>query len=73
MGLGMGGVAPVQSALLARAFGVANFGPVIGLCGPIMSDLDALLRSFVDQRRMVDNRGRPSLQGLGKCQPGPKC
>ena len=36
LGLGMGGVMPVKAALLARAFGAANFGPVIGLSGPIL-------------------------------------
>lgn len=36
LGLGMGGVMPVQAALLARSFGAANFGPVMGLSGPIL-------------------------------------
>jgi len=36
LGLGMGGVMPLQAALTARAFGAANFGPVIGLSGPIL-------------------------------------
>ena len=27
---------PVQAALLARAFGASNFGPVMGLSGPIL-------------------------------------
>jgi MFS family permease len=36
LGFGMGGVMPIQAALLARAFGAANFGPVMGLSGPIL-------------------------------------
>ena len=35
-GLGMGGVAPLQAALLAREFGARDFAPVMGLVGPLM-------------------------------------
>ncbi len=35
-GLGFGGVAPLGAALLARAFGPALFGPMMGLMTPIM-------------------------------------
>jgi cyanate permease len=34
-GLGIGGVAPLQAALLARGFGTRNFGPVMGLMAPL--------------------------------------
>jgi MFS family permease len=35
-GLGMGGIMPLMSALIARVYGPANFGPVMGLAGPIL-------------------------------------
>lgn len=35
-GLGIGGVAPLQAALLAREFGARDFAPVMGLIGPLM-------------------------------------
>jgi len=35
-GLGIGGIAPLQAALLARGFGTRNFGPVMGLIFPMM-------------------------------------
>jgi MFS family permease len=35
-GLGIGGVAPLQVALLARHFGSKDFAPVMGLVGPLM-------------------------------------
>ena len=35
-GLGMGGIAPLMAALLARAFGPVDFGPAMGLAGPIL-------------------------------------
>ncbi len=36
LGLGLGGVAPLAAALLARAFGPAAFAPMMGLMTPIM-------------------------------------
>ena len=35
-GFGMGGVAPLQSALLARCFGTRDFAPAMGLIAPLM-------------------------------------
>lgn len=35
-GLGMGAIFPLMSALLARVYGPENFGPVMGLAGPIL-------------------------------------
>jgi MFS family permease len=40
-GLGLGGVAPLAAALLARAFGQAAFGPMMGLMTPIMIPFQA--------------------------------
>jgi len=34
-GLGLGGISPLQAALLARGVGVRNFGPAQGLMGPV--------------------------------------
>ena len=34
-GLGLGGVSPLQAALLARTVGARSFGPAQGLIGPI--------------------------------------
>ncbi len=41
-GLGLGGVAPLSAALLARAFGPATFGPMMGLMTPIMITFQAV-------------------------------
>ena len=35
-GLGFGGFTPLQSALMARAFGSRDFAPAMGLAGPLM-------------------------------------
>ena len=35
-GLGLGGISPLQAALLARRFGAAHFAPAMGLLGPLM-------------------------------------
>jgi len=35
-GLGLGGVSPLQAALLARRFGPAQFAPAMGLLSPLM-------------------------------------
>ena len=35
-GLGLGGIVPLQAALLARSFGVQDFSRVMGLIGPLM-------------------------------------
>jgi predicted MFS family arabinose efflux permease len=35
-GLGLGGVSPLQAALLARRFGPARFAPAMGLLSPLM-------------------------------------
>ena len=35
-GLGMGAVMPLMTALIARVYGAQNFGPVMGLSGPIL-------------------------------------
>ena len=34
-GLGMGGISPLQAALLARGFGARDFGRAMGLLGPV--------------------------------------
>jgi MFS family permease len=39
LGLGIGGVLPLSSALLARAFGPESFGPMIGLMMPLLTPL----------------------------------
>jgi len=36
LGLGYGATAPLMNALLARVFGQLNFGPAMGLAGPIL-------------------------------------
>jgi MFS family permease len=36
-GLGLGGIAPLQAALLARGFGSQDFSRVMGLLGPLMT------------------------------------
>ena len=41
LGLGVGGVMPLAAALLARAFGPAAFGPMMGLMTPMMIPLQS--------------------------------
>ncbi|MEO1916600.1 MAG: MFS transporter [Myxococcales bacterium] len=41
LGVGLGGVMPLGAALLARAFGPAKFGPMMGLMAPIMIPFQA--------------------------------
>jgi len=36
LGVGLGGVMPLVAALMARAFGPTEFGPMMGLMGPMM-------------------------------------
>ncbi len=36
LGLGYGGTFPLMNALLARVFGPLNFGPAMGLAGPVL-------------------------------------
>ena len=36
-GLGLGGVSPLQAALLARRFGSTHFAPAMGLLSPLMT------------------------------------
>jgi MFS family permease len=42
LGVGLGGVMPLGAALLARAFGQAKFGPMMGLMAPIMIPFQAI-------------------------------
>ena len=42
LGVGLGGVMPLGAALLARAFGQAKFGPMMGLMAPIMIPFQAV-------------------------------
>jgi MFS family permease len=42
LGVGLGGVMPLGAALLARAFGPAKFGPMMGLMAPIMIPFQAI-------------------------------
>jgi MFS family permease len=42
LGIGLGGVMPLGAALLARAFGPAKFGPMMGLMAPIMIPFQAM-------------------------------
>ena len=42
LGLGLGGVTPLASSLLARAFGRDAFGPMLGLMMPILTPFQSL-------------------------------
>ena len=35
-GVGIGGISPLQASLLARGVGARDFGPAMGLIGPMM-------------------------------------